>query len=630
MIVLVGLIALRQWDPFPVEALRLRAFDLYQIVQPRADENRATVIVDIDNESLAEIGQWPWPRTILARLTNQLTRLGAAAIGHDANPKPFFAEPDRLSPDQLIKTTELGPDAVEFLSGLPNNDAVFADALSQSRVVLGQATTSRPSDGAKTKFKSKASLARKGPDPRPLVPVFGGLVRNIEILEQAAGGIGMVIINPDNDGVVRRIPAVIRVGKKLHPAFTVEMLRVAMGGKSYAVVSNEVGIQYIVINSDRGGSSFKMPTDRTGGIWVRFSPSDPNRYVPARAVLDGSVAPEMIKGKLVLVGTSAAGLFDLRNTPIDANLPGVEVHAHILETVVHHQSLERPTEAQTWELLAILIAGLLMVVLVPLIGARWTLGFVVFLLAVLVGGSWYLYSEERALLDATAPAIVTLVLYVLLTYVGYSREATQRRQVRGAFGQYLSPALVEQLAEDPDRLKLGGEMRDLTLMFMDVRGLTTISEQFKGDPEGLTRLVNQVLTPLTDIILTNNDIILTNNADSAKAQWRQVADQLRPKVPKLAVLMDEAEHDVLAYMTFPKEHRQKLHSTNPIERLHAEVKRRTNVVGIFPNEAAITRLVGAILLEQNDEWAVSRRYMTLESIAPLSDGVPITLPTVAA
>ena len=120
------------------------------------------------------------------------------------------------------------------------------------------------------------------------------------------------------------------------------------------------------------------------------------------------------------------------------------------------------------------------------------------------------------------------------------------------------------------------------------------------------------------------------DADSAKVQWRQVADQLRPKVPKLAVLMDEAEHDVLAYMSFPREHRQKLHSTNPIERLHAEVKRRTNVVGIFPNEAAITRLVGAILLEQNDEWAVSRRYMTLESIAPLSDGVPITLPTVAA
>ena len=116
----------------------------------------------------------------------------------------------------------------------------------------------------------------------------------------------------------------------------------------------------------------------------------------------------------------------------------------------------------------------------------------------------------------------------------------------------------------------------------------------------------------------------------ATAFAQEDADQLRPKVPKLAVLMDEAEHDVLAYMSFPREHRQKLHSTNPIERLHAEVKRRTNVVGIFPNEAAITRLVGAILLEQNDEWAVSRRYMTLESIAPLSDGVPITLPTVAA
>ena len=121
-----------------------------------------------------------------------------------------------------------------------------------------------------------------------------------------------------------------------------------------------------------------------------------------------------------------------------------------------------------------------------------------------------------------------------------------------------------------------------------------------------------------------------DDADGARAQWRLVADQLRPKVPKLAALMDEAEHDVLAYMTFPREHRQKLHSTNPLERLHAEIKRRTNVVGIFPNEDAITRLVGAILLEQNDEWAVARRYMTLESIAPVSDNLTVKLPAVAA
>ena len=121
-----------------------------------------------------------------------------------------------------------------------------------------------------------------------------------------------------------------------------------------------------------------------------------------------------------------------------------------------------------------------------------------------------------------------------------------------------------------------------------------------------------------------------DDAEAASVQWRLVADQLRPKVPKLAALMDEAEHDVLAYMAFPREHRQKLHSTNPIERLHAEIKRRTNVVGIFPNERAVTRLVGAVLLEQNDEWAVSRRYMTLESIAPVSDNLTVKLPAVAA
>ena len=122
-----------------------------------------------------------------------------------------------------------------------------------------------------------------------------------------------------------------------------------------------------------------------------------------------------------------------------------------------------------------------------------------------------------------------------------------------------------------------------------------------------------------------------DHADAAKAQWRQVADQVRPKLPKLAALLDEAEADVLAYMTFPKEHRAKIHSTNPLERLNGEIKRRTEVVGIFPNEAAITRLVGAILLEQNDEWAVQRaRYITLETIAPMSDDPLVSLPAVAA
>ena len=165
------------------------------------------------------------------------------------------------------------------------------------------------------------------------------------------------------------------------------------------------------------------------------------------------------------------------------------------------------------------------------------------------------------------------------------------------------------------RLVVGGELSN-----EDVQELGEFCKAAHGLAEPRRRVVSAFVATA----------FAQEDADSAKVQWRQVADQLRPKVPKLAVLMDEAEHDVLAYMSFPREHRQKLHSTNPIERLHAEVKRRTNVVGIFSNEAAITRLVGAILLEQNDEWAVSRRYMTLESIAPLSDGVPITLPTVAA
>ena len=270
--------------------------------------------------------------------------------------------------------------------------------------------------------------------------------------------------------------------------------------------------------------AWNIPTDSNGRIYVYFRKHDPNLYVPAKDVFNGTVDPARIQGKFVLIGASAAGLLDIRSTPLDAAIPGVEVHANMLDTIFTESSLIRRTDATGIELTGALLAGILMIILVPLIGVWYTLGLLVLLLGGLAGGSWYLFDQELTLVDVTYPGFSTLAMWATLTVTSFSAEAAQRRQVRSAFGHYLSPALVEQLADDPDQLHLGGEMKDMTLLFADIRGFTTISEQFKTDPEGLTALINSFLTPMTNMILERNGTIDKYMGDCIMAFWNAPLD----------------------------------------------------------------------------------------------------------
>ncbi len=224
----------------------------------------------------------------------------------------------------------------------------------------------------------------------------------------------------------------------------------------------------------------------------------------------------------MIIGTSAAGLLDIRTTALDRYIPGVDVHAQIIETVLTGMQLSVPLEADFVEKMATITVALLMIVLVPMIGARWTL--LVFLGATgsMAGWSWWHFVSDRTLYDAVFPSLTALLLFIQLTYWGYASEEAQRRQVRTAFGRYLSPALVEKLAKDPSHLKLGGEMRDMTLLFCDVRGFTTISELF--DAQGLTRLINRFLTPMTNVILDRFGTIDKYMGDCIMAFWNAPLD----------------------------------------------------------------------------------------------------------
>ena len=385
--------------------------------------------------------------------------------------------------------------------------------------MIGQSAFAQELAHSDARKPKKTPVATIGGDPKPYLFEFKSVVRNIPQLEDAASGRGMITVKPDSDGVVRRVPAVLNVNGNIYPSLVIEMFRVATGQKAYAVRSNKTGIESVIIKPNR------VPTDANGRIWVYFSPhAREKRYVSAADVINGTVPVSRIQNKLVLVGTSATGMLDIRVTPVDDNLPGVEVHANMIETILAGAHLSRPADSLGKEIVAALVAGLLMIILVPLIGAGWTLGLLAVLFAALVGTSWYTFTGERELIDITYPGISTFLLYSLFTYTSYSKTAAERKQVRGAFSQYLSPALLAQLADEPDRLALGGEMKDMTFLFADVRGFTTISEQFKEDPQGLTSLINRFLTPMTDMILSRRGTIDKYMGDCIMAFWNAPLD----------------------------------------------------------------------------------------------------------
>ncbi len=509
-LLLVLYVLLRVWDPPLLEEIRLRSFDLYQSLKPRVAEARPVVIIDIDEKSLAALGQWPWPRTIIADLIARLTQMGAVGIAFDV----LFPEQDRLSPGVAVQSfREVDDDLRRKLAAMPSNDDVFAAAIRISRVVLGQSGVGMLGGQADVQGLPQTGVATMGPDPKALLVAFPGLLRNLPVLERASAGRGLVTIRTERDGMVRRVPMVMTARGQIVPSLTLELLRVVTGSGAILVKTDAAGVRSV------GVRGLELPTDRNGQVWVHFSPADPARYVSAKDVIDGTAGPSKVNGKLVLIGTSAVGLLDLKTTPVDAAMPGVEVHAQLLETALTKSVLSYPNYANAIELIFAIVVGIAIIAFAPMVSALTLLILGASVGAGLLAVSWFMYDQQGVLLDVTFPLMSSLAIYVALVFVNYFREQIDRRRIRSAFGQYLSPTLVEQLAQSPDKLVLGGEERTMTVMFSDVRGFTAISELYKHDPQGLTHLMNRLLTPLTNAILARSGTIDKYMGDAIMAFW---------------------------------------------------------------------------------------------------------------
>jgi adenylate cyclase len=522
LIMLVALV-LGAREPAALVEFRLHVFDEFLRLKPRVYEPTPVRIVDIDDDSLEEFGQWPWPRTLLARLMTQLNKMGAAAVVFDV----LFLDADRTTPARIIGgMDEIPPDdpIVARFKDLPDHDQVFADAIKNSgKVVLGFAPRAQARD---KRPQAKTSFSNAGDDPQPWVPHFAGAASDLDLFEAAAAGNAMLDTFPEADGISRRVPLIIAIGDKLYPALALDALRVAQGAHGYIVKSTGAsGVtsfgEHAGLNAIKVGRII-VPTSSDGTVWIHYTPHEPSRFVSAAKILDGKIDPALIKDNIVVIGTTAEGLKEFRPTPLDPAESGAEIHAQLIEQMLLGDNLSRPDWARGAEVFFMLEIGVMLVLLLPRVGARWTALVGLAGIAPAIVGSWYAYTDHNWLIDPVFPSIVGVLVYLSSSAVLFFRTETERRHVRNAFGRYVAPAIVQQLAEHPERLSLGGELRNLTIMFSDIRSFTTISEGL--DAHALTHFLNTYLTPMTDTILSHQGTVDKYMADGIMAFWNAPLD----------------------------------------------------------------------------------------------------------
>jgi adenylate cyclase len=513
--------------------LQYATFDTYNKLKPRPASDRVAMI-DLDEESIKKMGQWPWPRSVLAQLVGHLNDLGAKVIAFDI----VFAEPDRTSPDLIAHSLpdgELYDSVKTTLQSLPNNDTVFAESIEQAGNVIMGFTRARPEETLRMPHQpAKPIFIMKGENPF-LIDTFAapGVAENLPEFSRAAAGNGSFMATPDVDGIIRQVSLFVRYPPERVAGQDPEIYSM-LGLEALRVDTNKNARIMVRANNDKGAfdtrynikiANAAVPVESDGKLWVYYRHIDQSEYISAQNLFDPEKKEslrEKLNGKIVFVGTSAEGLRDIRSTPLDIFVPGVEVHVNVVEQILQGKYLKRPDIIAGVEAAIIAFAGLLIIILAPFMNVI-ILGFLtVGLMFCMFLGSWQMYQGMGLLLDPVYPSAALSFLFLISSLLSYVRSESERRQVRQAFGLYIAPSFMEELTKNPDKLKLGGEVRDLTVMFTDIRSFTTISEHLT--PEELIHLMNDFLTPMSDLVMGNRGTIDKYMGDAMMAFWNAPLD----------------------------------------------------------------------------------------------------------
>lgn len=487
-------------DSHPQQALRNNLFDQYQRWQPRAYVDAPVRIVDIDEESLARFGQWPWPRTRLAELIEKLgaggtaharpaANMGTAQVAFDI----LFAEPDRTSPLAASAHWPLSAEQRAALDALPDHDAVFALALAKTPAVLGFVAAAEPSPPPAL----PARFVDVGERQAAALHGFPGAVSVLPQLAAAATGLGAFNFVPDGDGIVRRVPLVLRFAAVPAPTLTSEALRVAEQAGNIVLqwAGADAGLSAVRIGART------IPTTPAGEVWVHYTQAVAARYIPAWKVFDDPATRASLAGKIVLIGSSAQGLLDLRFSPFGP-LPGVEIHAQALEQILSGHFLERPGWARGAEALTLMLAGLGIGFLALRTQALAAAAACALAIALLFVAGWHAFTAHGLLLDVVTPAIGILLTFIVCSLAHHFVSEREQRWIKTAFARYVSPNRVEYLIRHPEAMELGGRRQECSFIFTDLAGFTGLIEKIA--PAQAVKLLNAYLDEMIAIVFRHD------------------------------------------------------------------------------------------------------------------------------
>jgi adenylate cyclase len=478
------LILLKIQNPAAVENIQLKGFDSL-LASDQVESSDDVVVVDIGERSMERLGQWPWDRRDIAQAVNRIRELGASTI---------------VVPILMTERDRLG------------GDPTLADTLAKSPSVIAQTPTTQN----KKPDAVRRGVAVMGGDPYTWLYNWPGALSPRPELAQSAKGVGTTVAAPEVDGVVRRMPLVVTVNKEYYPSLPIEALRVFTGEQSYQMKMTDAGVEKVRI----AGQPI-VETDANGRVWLRW-----NREFKHYELSELSRRDVNLKGKIVVLGLAVEGLGGIIATPRGETWAH-NLQATAIQTLLDGTSPTRPAWAGVVELLTIIAIAAIVIFAMPRVPI-WAAGLVlVATVAGIVEGGLMLWGRYSQLWDIYYLVFASVMLYGHALFARFVQEFRQKQQIKKQFGTYLSPALVAKLQKNPELLQLGGDERELSIMFTDVRGFTTISEHYGKDVQGLTKIMNRYMTAMTKKIIDNNGTLDKYIGDAQMAFWNAPVDEAR-------------------------------------------------------------------------------------------------------
>lgn len=518
--------------------MELKALDLRFIARGERPSGGETVIAAIDEKSVTELGRWPWTRTVIADLIDTLTGYGARSIGFDV----VFAEPDENASlkelDALsTKIDALGlkePELRHYLDekrAQADTDLILAKSIEKAgNVTMGYFFyTGAGEAGHLTEEDIKRSGAyiaeskyglvrmRGRADQFPMIRAYA-VAPNIKPLTDAAEISGFFNAFPDIDGTNRWFPLAIQFGEDYYPPLSLAMLQQYLDWPMVSLNMEEYGVDGIRIGD------IDIPTDESGRILVNFlGPIDTFPIYSVTDIVHNRLDPGLFKDKIVVVGATATGIYDLRVTPFSTVYPGVGIHATVIDNILHQNFIRRPGWTALIDVLVIILLGFLMGIVISRVKAvrGMLVGLVMVALWVVVNR--YVFSEFNLWLNIVYPLFTILAVYGGITIYKYITEEREKKKIRGAFQYYLTASVITEMLKDPSKLKLGGDKKDLSVLFSDIRGFTTVSEQLT--PEELVHLLNEYLTAMTGLVFDHDGLLDKYMGDAIMAVYGAPMDQ---------------------------------------------------------------------------------------------------------